>query len=199
MKILEVSTLYLLAKDYISSQKLISKYYSTLKSDLSSPYKDYFYYLSYPYGYRDYVDYYSAQNSIDPLFTLAVIREESRFQPEVGSFAGALGLMQIIPSTGQGIANQIGIPDFDSSMLLDPETSIKMGTFYLRQQLNSFSENKFYTCGAYNGGPGAMSKWIASRGNKDIDEFIENIPYDETRKYIKKVMGSYYFYQMLYP
>jgi soluble lytic murein transglycosylase len=106
---------------------------------------------------------------LDPLFTLAVIREESRFQPEVGSFAGALGLMQIIPSTGQGIANQIGIFDFDSSMLLDPETSIKMGTFYLRQQLNSFSENKFYTCGAYNGGPGAMSKWIADRGNKDID------------------------------
>jgi len=74
-----------------------------------------------------------------------------------------------------------------------------MGTFYLRQQLNSFSENKFYTCGAYNGGPGAMSKWIADRGNKDIDEFIENIPYDETRNYIKKVMKSYYFYQMLYP
>ena len=199
VKILEVSTLYLLAKDYINSQKLISKYYSTLKSDLSSPYKDYFYYLSYPYGYKDYVDYYSAQNNIDPLFTLAVIREESRFQPEVGSFAGALGLMQIIPSTGQGIANQIGISDFDNSMLLDPETSIKMGTFYLRQQLNSFSENKFYTCGAYNGGPGAMSKWIANRGNKDIDEFIENIPYDETRNYIKKVMGSYYFYQILYP
>jgi len=199
VKILEVSTLYLLAKDYISSQKLISKYYSTLKSDLSSPYKDYFYYLSYPYGYKDYVDYYSTQNNIDPLFTLAVIREESRFQPDIGSFAGALGLMQIIPSTGQGIANQIGISDFDSSMLLNPETNIKMGTFYLRQQLNSFSENKFYTCGAYNGGPGNMSKWIAGRGNKDIDEFIENIPYDETRNYIKKVMGSYYFYQILYP
>jgi soluble lytic murein transglycosylase len=198
IKILGVSTLFLQAEDYINSQKLISRYHTKLKSTLTGSYRDYFYYLNYPYGYGNHVDYYSRQHNLDPLFTLAVIREESRFQPDVGSFAGALGLMQIIPSTGQSIAKQMGIPNFDNSMLLDSETNIKMGTFYLRQQLDNFNQNKFYTCGAYNGGPGNMSKWISRWGDRDMDEFIENIPYDETRNYIKKVMGSYYFYQMLY-
>lgn len=198
IKILGVSTLFLQAKDYINSQKLISRYYTKLKSTLTGSYRDYFYYLNYPYGYRNYVDYCSRQHNLDPLFTLAVIREESRFQPDAGSFAGALGLMQIIPSTGQSIAKQIGISNFDNSMLLDSETNIKMGTFYLRQQLDNFNQNKFYACGAYNGGPGNMSKWISKWGDRGMDEFIENIPYDETRNYIKKVMGSYYFYQMLY-
>ena len=198
VKILEVSTLFLQSKDYINSQKLISKYYTKLKSNLTGHYMDYFYYLYYPYGYKEYVNYYSSKYNLDSLFTLAVIREESRFQPDAGSFAGALGLMQIVPSTGESISRQIGLANFDKITLLDPETNIKMGTFYLRQMLDNFDQNKFYALGAYNGGPGAMNKWISQWGNMDIDEFIENIPYDETRNYIKKVMGSYYFYQMLY-
>jgi len=196
--ILQISTLYLMAKDYINSQKIISEHYSKMKSSLSSPYKDYFYYLIYPYGFREYVDKYSAVNGVDPLFVLAVIREESRFNPEAGSYAGALGLMQIIPSTGKGIAGMLGIKNFSTEMLLDPQTSIKMGSYYLSKQLESFSQNKYYACGAYNGGPGAMNKWISLYGDRDIDEFIEYVPYDETRNYIKKVMASYFFYQMLY-
>jgi len=199
LRILEISTLYLEAKDYLNSQKLIAKYFSKLKSNLDNPYKDYVYYLLYPYGFKEYIDKYSGQFNVDPLFVLAVIREESRFQPDAGSYAGALGLMQIIPKTGKGIASQLGISNFTSQMLLDPETSIKMGAYYLSKQLESFNQNKYYACGAYNGGPGSMSKWISSWGDKDIDEFIEYVSYDETRNYIKKVMGSYFFYQMLYP
>jgi soluble lytic murein transglycosylase len=199
LRILEISTLYLKAKDYLNSQKLIAKYFSKLKSNLNNPYKDYVYFLLYPYGFKEYIDKYSAQFNVDPLFVLAVIREESRFQPDAGSYAGALGLMQIIPKTGKGIASQLGIPKFSNQMLLDPEMSIRMGSYYLSKQLESFNQNKYYACGAYNGGPGSMSKWISSWGDKDIDEFIEYVSYDETRNYIKKVMGSYYFYQMLYP
>jgi soluble lytic murein transglycosylase len=199
LSILEISTLYLKAKDYLNSQKLIVKYLSKLKSGLSNPYKDYVYYLLYPYGFKEYIDKYSKQFNVDPLFVLAVIREESRFQPDAGSFAGALGLMQIIPKTGKGIASQLGIPDFNSQMLLDPEISIRMGSYYLSKQLENFNQNKYYACGAYNGGPGSMSKWISSWGDKDIDEFIEYVSYDETRNYIKKVMGSYFLYQLLYP
>ncbi|MCL5073765.1 MAG: tetratricopeptide repeat protein, partial [Actinobacteria bacterium] len=97
LTILEISTLYLEAKDYLNSQKLIAKYFSKLKSNLNNPYKDYIYYLLYPYGFKEYIDKYSGQFNVDPLFVLAVIREESRFQPDAGSYAGALGLMQIIP------------------------------------------------------------------------------------------------------
>jgi soluble lytic murein transglycosylase len=73
-----------------------------------------------------------------------------------------------------------------------------MGTYYLKRQMDNFNANLYFTCGAYNGGPGAMKKWISKWGDKEIDEFIEYIPYDETRNYVKKVMASYFFYQMLF-
>jgi soluble lytic murein transglycosylase len=196
--ILEVSTLYLEAKDYISSQKIITKNLTKLRDNLSGPYEDYLYYLLYPYGYKEYVDRYSAEYDVDPLYILALIREESRFQPDAGSFAGALGLMQIMPATGKSIASSLGISGFNNEMLFDPEKNIKMGTYYIRAQLDNFNQNKYYACGAYNGGPGAMSRWLSKYGDQDIDEFIESITFDETRKYVKKVMGSYFFYQILY-
>ena len=196
--ILQISTLYLMAEDYVNSQKIIAKNYSKLKNSLDSPYKDYFYYLIYPYGYKEYIDKYTREFDIDPLFVLAVIREESRFDSQAASYAGALGLMQIMPATGKSIANALGINNFNNSMLLNPQTSIKMGCYYLKKQLENFNQNKFYACGAYNGGPTAMSRWISSYGNKDIDEFIEHVTYEETKNYIKKVMASYYFYRMLY-
>ena len=196
--ILQISTLYLKAKDYIKSQKIIAKYYSKLRTNLEEPYKDYLYYLQYPYGFKEYIDKYSSQFGVDPLFILAVIREESRFDPDAGSHAGAQGLMQVMPATGKSIANSLDIDDFSTEMLLEPETSIKMGSYYLSKQLESFGGNKYYAAGAYNGGPGAMNKWLAKWSDKDIDEFIEYVSYDETRNYIKKVMGSYLVYQMLY-
>jgi soluble lytic murein transglycosylase len=196
--ILQLSTLYLKSMDYINSQKVISSNYSKLLNSLKSPYKDYLYYLIYPYAFPEYIKKYSSEFGVDPLYVLAVMREESRFDPEAGSYVGALGLMQVMPATGKGIANSLGIKNFTSQMLLDPEISVKMGCFYLSEQLKNFSGNNYYASGAYNGGPGAMSKWISERGDKNIDEFIELIPYDETRNYIRKVMGSYFFYQMLY-
>ncbi|MBN1298840.1 MAG: tetratricopeptide repeat protein [Actinobacteria bacterium] len=196
--ILQLSTLYLLAKDYNGSQKIAGKNYTKLSSGLQPPYKDYLYYLMYPYAFMEYIDKYSQEYGVDPLFILAVIREESRFDPQAGSYAGALGLMQVMPATGKSIANALGIGNFTSAMLFDPQTSIKMGAYYLGRQLASFYQNKYYACGAYNGGPGAMSSWISRFGDKDIDEFIEHITYEETKNYVKKVMGSYYFYRMLY-
>ncbi|MBM3699608.1 MAG: tetratricopeptide repeat protein [Actinobacteria bacterium] len=196
--LLQISTLYLMAKDYTSSQRIVAKNYSKLISNLQAPYKDYLHYLMYPYGFKEYVDKYSSQFGVDPLFILAVMREESRYNPDAGSHAGALGLMQVMPATGKEIANALGIKNFSDNMLYDPETSIKMGAYYLARQLESFGQSKYYACGAYNGGPGAMNRWINNFGDRDIDEFIEHITYEETRNYVKKVMGSYYFYKMLY-
>jgi soluble lytic murein transglycosylase len=196
--ILQVATLYYMAKDYINSEKVISQYYSKLKTGLTGPYLDYFYYLIYPYGYKELVDKYSGQFGVDPMFALAVIREESRFNPQAGSYAGAQGLMQIMPATGKSIAGSIGVKNFSNEMLLDPETSIMMGCYYLGKQLENFNQNEYYACGAYNGGPGAMSRWVTDNGSKEIDEFIEYVTYEETRNYIKKVMASYYFYKILY-
>lgn len=196
--ILKIATLFLKSKDYAGSIKIIYNNFYKLKSELDKPHMDYLYYLYYPYGYKEIVQDYSNQYALDPLFTLAVIRQESHFMPLAGSYAGAQGLMQIMPATGKGIATQMGIQNYSDILLLEPETNIKMGTFYLRQQLDNFDQNLFYCLGAYNGGPGKTSEWISKRGSMDIDEFIESISYEQTREYIKIVMGNYYFYQMLY-
>jgi len=198
VRTLEIATLYLKSNSYSNSINIIGKNLKKLKSGLDEPYTDYIYYLCYPYAYKEIVHEYSSQYNLDPLFTLAVIRQESNFMTDAVSYAGAQGLMQIMPSTGEGIAAQTGISDFSVNALLDPEINIKMGTFYLRQQLDNFNQNKFYCLGAYNGGPGRMSGWVSARGNMDTDEFIESISYEQSREYIKKVMGNYYFYQMLY-
>jgi len=196
--LLMLSTLFYQSQDYRNSISMLSRNQKDLRFCLKSPYRDYCYYLLYPYGFRELVDKYSQAYDTDPLFVLAVMRQESRFQPDAGSYAGARGLMQIIPSTGYGIAQKLGMDSFDIDQLFEPEKSIMMGTYYLKQQLNSFGGNKFYASGAYNGGPGAMASWISRWGEKDIYEFVENIPYDETRDYVKKVMANYYVYRMLY-
>jgi len=198
VRTLEIATLFIKSNNYSNSINIIHKNFKKLKSELNEPYTDYLYYLYYPYGYKEPVLKYSSQYNLDPLFTLAVMRQESLFEPDAGSYAGAQGLMQIMPATGEGIARQIGISNYNTDLLLDPDINIRMGTFYLRQQLDNFSQNQFYCLGAYNGGPGKMSGWISERGDMDIDEFIESVSYEQSREYIKIVMGNYYFYQMLY-
>jgi soluble lytic murein transglycosylase len=197
-KILEISTLYLSANDYGKSIGIVRRNYTRLLTNLTGPEKDYFFYLAYPFAYRDPITAFSAQYAVDPLFLLAIIREESNFRQDAGSHAGALGLMQVMPATGADIASQIGIQDYSPDILLDPETSIMMGSYYIRKMLDTFDGNMFYALGAYNGGPGAMQSWIRRFGDLDIDEFVESVTYNETRGYIKRVTGTYHVYKMLY-
>lgn len=198
-KILEISTMYLKSNDYENSIKIIQQNYKKLSSSLTGNLKDYYYYLFYPFAYKDILLKYSNAYNVEPNFLLAIIREESRFKADAGSYAGAQGLMQIMPKTGISIASKIGISNFNVSMLHDPEISIKMGSYYISQMLNNFNGNKYYALGAYNGGPNAMQNWIAKYGNLDINEFIESLTYEETKNYIKKVMASYFVYELLYP
>ncbi|MGM0367020.1 MAG: tetratricopeptide repeat protein [Actinomycetota bacterium] len=195
---LTLSTLFLESEDYYNCINIVIKNSKELKYNLEGLYKDYYYYLAYPYGYRDLVVKYASKYGVDPLFILAVMRQESHFKSDAHSYAGAKGLMQIMPATGSSIAPNIGITNFNTESLYDPEISIMMGSYYISQQLNNFNHNKFYALGAYNGGPGAMSSWISKWGDKDIFEFVENIPYSETKHYIKVVMENYYLYKMLY-
>jgi len=197
-KLLEVSTLYLLSKDYENSIGIVQKNYTKLSTSLTGNKKDYYYYLFYPYAYNELILKYSTEYNVEPDFLLAIIREESRFKADADSHAGAQGLMQVMPATGRTIAAQIGISNFSESMLHDPQISIKMGSYYISRMLSNFENNKYYALGAYNGGPGAMQRWISKYGSLDIDEFIESLTYDETKNYIKKVMASYFIYDLLY-
>jgi soluble lytic murein transglycosylase-like protein len=156
------------------------------------------YQLLYPVHYNDVIGKHSRQYEIDPLFVASMIREESRYNAGIVSWAGARGLMQIMPSTGSDLARRLNIRRFSSDMLFDPDVNIQMGTWYMKDLMNRFQNNHALVAGAYNGGPGRMQRWVSSMDTSDLDEFIEDIPITETRRHIKKVLDSYYIYQELY-
>jgi soluble lytic murein transglycosylase len=159
--------------------------------------------LAYPKGYFDEVKKYSDLNGLDPYLTLALIREESRFNPRALSRSKAHGLMQIIPSTGKLLAKQLGMLPFYRKSMFEVDTNVKMGTLYLHGLIERFDGNVFLALAGYNGGPSRVKRWVndwykGDMVNLDIDEFIEYIPLRETRNYVQKVMGSYYEYKRLY-
>lgn len=155
--------------------------------------------LSFPRGYWDKVSRYANKYKVDPYFALAVMREESLMNPEIVSSAQAIGLMQIIPETGQNLFTILKRADFDKKKLFDPETNIELGVLYLSRLMKENKGNPYYVLAAYNAGPQALNKWSARRpATDDIDEFIERIPYGETRMYVKRVMNTYLTYKIIY-
>ena len=154
--------------------------------------------LRYPIYYADIIEKYAKKYNLDPLFVASTILEESHFSADVISWAGAIGLMQLMPSTGRNLAHKVKISGFRKEMLTQPEVNIHLGIRYLKDLMNLFENNHLLVTGAYNGGPGRMSRWLKEADISDLDEFIEDIPINETRRHIKKVMNSYHIYQELY-
>ena len=157
------------------------------------------YRLLYPLYYTDLLQKHTTRYEIDPLFVAAMIREESRYNADIVSYAGAIGLMQIMPATGRELAGRLKIPRFNTKMLYNPDINIQMGSWYMKSLMNQFDNNHALVAGAYNGGPGRMRRWIQAKQIVDLDEFIEDIGIDQTRRHIKKVIDSYHIYQELYP
>jgi len=155
------------------------------------------YRLAYPYPYRDLVREAADRYGLDDYILLAVMREESHFRQEVVSHAGARGLMQIMPATGEDIASSMGL-QFQPADLFDPEINIRFGAWYLRSMLNMFDGNLDMALAAYNAGPGHASRWRQSPLGKDPATFPAAVSFIETRQYITKVMDSYLTYQWLY-
>ena len=156
------------------------------------------YQLRYPLYYREIIQRHSQAFEIDPLFVASMIREESRYNAEIASWAGALGLMQIMPATGKDLARRLKIRRFRTAMLLNPEINIKMGAWYMKHLMDKFENNHALVAGAYNGGPGRVQRWLNEMDVSDFDEFIEDIAITETRRHIKKVIDSYRIYKELY-
>jgi len=136
--------------------------------------------------------------SVSPDFVWAIMRAESQYRQDAQSPVGALGLMQMMPFTGRRVSELLGMNSFQVRQLLDPDTNIRFGTRYLQRLLNKFSESIPLAAAAYNAGPHRAQSWLKSFGKLDMDEFIEHIPFIETRNYVKKVTRNYYVYQLLY-
>jgi soluble lytic murein transglycosylase len=127
-----------------------------------------------------------------------VMRGESGYREEIHSSAGAIGLMQMIPPTAKKVAKDLGISDVKNIELTNPETNILFGVRYLKRLNKTMGNNLPLTIASYNAGPHRVQGWLKDFGNLDMDEFIEHIPYLETRNYVKKVLRNYLVYETLY-
>jgi soluble lytic murein transglycosylase len=154
--------------------------------------------LLYPAPFlRQFVDR-CGQAGVNPFLALAVAREESRFQPENRSRSDARGLMQILPSTGKWLAGKAGLGGFEADRLYEPDLNIRLGVqylAYLRKKYESHGSPDLLAMAAYNGGPGNVDRWLKQFGNVTVDEFVERIPLEETRYYVKKVSNSALAYE----
>jgi soluble lytic murein transglycosylase len=152
----------------------------------------------YPLENADTVQAIAEQERLNPYLILALTRQESAFNKLAISSSKAMGLMQLLPSTAAEVAQQVGLKGYSTPQLFVPETNIRLGSRYLRGLHDRFGGNSIEAIGAYNGGPGAMTKWKAAIKVQDPDLFIESIPYDQTRDYIKSVYAHYWNYCLTY-
>ena len=151
--------------------------------------------LRYPRGYWDQVSQAAARNTLDPYLVLALIHQESLFDPKARSGSDARGLMQLLPTTADHWAPEAGVnAPLD---LYDPSLSLRIGTVYLRNLMAMFDGNQFKAVAAYNGGEHAVAGWVAKYPGDD-DQWVENIGFHETRDYVKKVIGGRREYRLIY-
>jgi soluble lytic murein transglycosylase len=154
--------------------------------------------LTYPTYFDDLVLAEAQANDLDPLLLFALIWQESLFEGQAVSWAGAQGLTQVIPATGDWIALQLRWQDYQAEHLYRPYLNVKFGAWYLARQLKDFEGNLFAALAAYNGGPGNAARWLELVGNGDDDLFVEGISNAETRRYVERVYEHCARYRALY-
>ena len=152
--------------------------------------------VAYPTGLLPTIKLQGAKG-VDPYLIAAIIREESQYDVKAVSRVGAIGLMQVMPATANNVAQRVGLPTVRREDLFDQETNIRIGVRYVEQLMEQFSGNVVYTIASYNAGPLAVGNWIAQYRGQGQDEFVELIPYQETRQYVKRVLRSYREYVRL--
>ncbi|MCL2178778.1 MAG: transglycosylase SLT domain-containing protein [Proteobacteria bacterium] len=156
--------------------------------------------LAYPLAFREEVEQATKDARLpNPNLIQAVMREESACNPQALSWAGARGLLQLMPRTAQEVARKQGIKKLPAYKLMQPELNLKLGAAYLAELLENFDQEPAYAIAAYNAGPNAVSRWQSRYKASILEEWIEDIPIDETRNYIKRVLSSFATYQWLYP
>ncbi len=153
--------------------------------------------LLFPQPYWPEILQDAQSNGLDPFLVASLIRQESEFNPEAVSRASAYGLMQLLPSVGKSLAKREGIHGFNTNQLLNPNTNIRLGTLNLRQVLDRFGGQPEYTFAAYNAGDVPVRQWMASGDYKDVPEFVESIPYTETREYVQAILRNREMYRQL--
>jgi soluble lytic murein transglycosylase len=154
--------------------------------------------IAYPPAYRDDVKRWAPPAGVPVDLLQALMREESALDPRVVSPAGAIGLTQLMLPTAQSVARSLGLGRPSRGDLSRPDLNIRIGARYLGELIRRFDGSVALALASYNAGGGAVSRWLDARRGLELDEFVEEIPVEETRGYVKRVLRSYAAYRLLY-
>jgi soluble lytic murein transglycosylase len=182
----------------ISKYQELGEYHQALTLSSGIPYSEAIHRFWYPLAFWETVHRISTEYKLDPFVALSVMREESHFDIQAKSIAGALGLMQLMPQTAYRLERRLKLGITDETQIYNIQNNIHLGMYYLKSLFNDLKHLP-YVLAAYNAGEQAVRKWVKRGRYKSIDEFIEDIPYPETRKYVKRVLTSYFQYQKFLP
>jgi soluble lytic murein transglycosylase len=154
--------------------------------------------LIYPMHYKDKIEIYAREYNVDPHLVVAIMRNESKFNPNALSRKEAKGLMQIAPITGDWASQQLNLTNYTEEMLYDPDLNIKIGCWYLNILHNEFDNQLELIIAAYNAGNGNVSKWLQDSRYSNDGKVLKEIPFNETKTYLEKVLRDYKIYKVLY-
>ena len=154
--------------------------------------------IIYPIKYQEYVEQVAEENNIDKLLIYSIIKAESGFNPEAKSTSGAIGLMQVMLPTANEIASRLEMNELLEEELYEIETNIKIGTKYFVSLLEAYDNNLNLAIIAYNAGMGNVNNWIEKGIINNQGTDIENIPFAETKIYVKKILQNYEIYKEIY-
>jgi soluble lytic murein transglycosylase len=159
---------------------------------------DTFWRLAFPIGHKSQVEFWAKERALDLPILAGLIRQESEYDAKALSRARAMGLTQVMPSTGRQLARTLGIKRFTTQMLFQPETNLKMGTYYLRSLWDSLDKNWEEALASYNGGKSRVVQWRTWFDYREPAEFVESIPFTETRGYVQAILRNAEMYRRLY-
>jgi soluble lytic murein transglycosylase len=140
----------------------------------------------------------SAVNGLDPYLVASLIRQESEFNPNAVSRANAVGLMQLLPKTGKAVAKEVKMKRYNASQLYTPAVNLQLGTRYFKGMVDKFGGSFEYALAAYNAGSERVDEWLSQGKYRDPQEFVESIPFTETREYVQAIMRNASVYKQLY-
>ncbi|MCX8065106.1 MAG: transglycosylase SLT domain-containing protein [Candidatus Hydrogenedentes bacterium] len=156
-------------------------------------------FIMFPLPYFEVLTDISRRYGVDPFLIWSIMRQESTYRTDVISSSDARGLLQVLPSTARWVVEKKMVKvEKDPVLWRVPEHNIEIGVAYFKYLLERFDGNVIYAISAYNAGPGKITQWLSNRKFSDLEDFIENIPYMETRNYVKKVLGNYSAYYSIY-
>ena len=175
-------------------KRMTPNYFAVDIPDLPRPYWE----ALFPKAYWSDLRKYSEQNGLDPFLVASLIRQESEFNAGALSRANAVGLMQLLPKTGKTVAKQVKLKGYNAPLLYTPAVNLELGTRYFKDMVDKYNGQFEYALAAYNAGSDRVSDWLGEGHYRDPQEFVESIPFTETREYVQAILRNANVYRQLY-